>query len=147
MAKRPRMAREEARERAVYVAGETAAATSEGVEEAGRTIREGVADAAEEARRMGDGVTAVMQCGGIMAGAAQSVSREWLEYAQGALRRNVEGMTHLARCRTFRELVDAQSGRLVEELDELMQSSRRMQQCMFDAAQDATTRMEDGGRR
>ena len=118
-----------------------------GLERADETLRRGGEEIAEQAVRAGEGLGVVMQSGAILAGAALAVSQEWLNYAQAATRRNVEAMTGLARCRTMRELIDAQSGRLVEEMGEFMQSSRRASERMLAAAQDAVGAVGEGARR
>lgn len=118
-----------------------------GLERADEALRRGGEDVAEQAPRAGEGLGVVMQSGAILAGAAQAVSQEWLNYAQAATRRNVEAMTGLARCRTMRELIDAQSGRLVEEMGEFMQSSRRASERVLAAAQDAAGAIGEGARR
>ena len=140
MAKRPRGETEEAIERG-------AQAAEEGVGRADEAMRRGVEDAAEQARQAADGLGAVMQSGAILAGAAQTASQEWLSYAHGAALRNIQAMGSLARCRTMRELMEAQSGRFAEEMDEFMQSSRRISERMLAAAQDAAGAIGDGGRR
>lgn len=129
------------RESAVETAAETAI---EAGERAGRQARNAATDAGEQARRVTERLSAVMQCGPIFAGAAQSVSQDWLSYAQGALRRNVQGMTSLTRCRTIRDLVDAQNERFAQEMDEFVQISRRASERMLGAARDAASRIDEG---
>lgn len=112
-------------------------------EEFGRTAREAAGEAAQQARRVADQFNVAMQCGTILAGAAQSVSREWLNYCQGAMRRNVQGFSDLARCRTIGELVEAQNERFAQELDEFMESSRRASEQFLSAARDAASRIDE----
>lgn len=139
MAKRPRG---EPRE-----PGEASGGVQAGLEQADESLRRSGEEVGEQARRAGEGLGAVMQSGAILAGAAQTVSQEWLNYAQAATRRNVEAMTSMARCRTMRELIDAQNDRLIEEMGEFMQSSRRISERVLAAAQDAAGAIGDGARR
>lgn len=111
-----------------------------------RGAREAGAEAAQQARRVADQFNVVMQCGTILAGAAQSVSQEWLNYAQGAMRRNVQGLSDLTRCRTIRDLVDAQNERFVQEMDQFVESSRRASEQFLNAARDAATRIDESAR-
>jgi hypothetical protein len=116
-------------------------------EKADEAMRRGLDEAAEQARRATDGLGAVMQSGAILAGAAQTASQEWLSYAQGAALRNMQAMGSLARCRTMREVMAAQSGRFAEEMDEFIQSSRRISGRMLDAAEHAAGAIGESGRR
>lgn len=140
MAKRPRGEMDETIERG-------AQAAEEGGARADEALRQGVENVAEQARQATDGLGAVMQSGAILAGAAQTASQEWLSYAHSAALRNIQAMDSLARCRTMREVMEAQSGRFAEEMDEFVQSSRRISGRILDAAQDAAGAIGDGARR
>ena len=70
-------------------------------------------------------------------GPAQTAGREWLAYFQGAAFRNVRTMSQLARCRTMREVMEAQSKRLSEEFGEFAECSRRIYERLLNAGEDA----------
>ena len=50
-----------------------------------------------------------MQAGGVLASGFQSILREWADYAQSAVQRNVDGVNSLMRARTVQDLASAQS--------------------------------------
>jgi hypothetical protein len=118
-----------------------------GMEAASETARQGVEQASEGVRYAADGFAAVMRLSSLMAGATQTVSQEWFAYTQAALRRNVEGMGELARCRSFGDLLESQNDLLKRQLDELAQSSARMSDRLMSAAQEAAREIDEASPR
>jgi hypothetical protein len=158
MAKKPRLeagtaigAAQEAIDRADRMSEEAGNAAREGmqggVRAANDAAQEGLQHASEGVGYAVDGFAAVMRLGSLMAGATQTVSQEWFAYTQAALRRNVEGMSELARCRSFGDLVESQNDLLKRQLDELAQSSARVSDRLMSAAQEAARQINEASPR
>jgi hypothetical protein len=79
----------------------------------------------------------LMQVGGVLAGGFQSILREWADYAQTAVRRNVDGVNSLMHAHTLQDLASAQSDLLVSELQLLLDSSVKISEVTAHLARDA----------
>ena len=60
-------------------------------------------------RQASQNLEAITETGSVLIRGFQDVSREWLEMMQERLRKNAEGMTKLARCRTLPDFAAVQS--------------------------------------
>jgi hypothetical protein len=85
----------------------------------------------------------LMQVGGVLAGGFQSILREWADYAQTAVRRNVDGVNSLMHARTLQDLASAQSDLLVSELQLLLDSSVKISEVTAHLARDAAQGIGD----
>ena len=85
----------------------------------------------------------MMQAGGVLAGGSQSILREWADYAQSAMQRNIDGVNSMMRARTLQDLVSAQSDLLTSEIQLLLNSSVRISEATTRFARDAAQCIND----
>ena len=97
----------------------------------------------EVARHAQQNLEVLMQAGGVLAGGFQSILREWADYAQSAVQRNVDGVNSLMRARTVQDLASAQSDLLASELRLLLDSSVRISEATARLARDAAQGIND----
>lgn len=81
---------------------------------------------------------AVAQSSTTLARGLQDVSREVVTRTQQRLQRNLEGLHALARCRSLRDLVEVQSSLLRENLEQTIESNRRIAELTVQMADAAT---------
>ena len=97
----------------------------------------------EVTRHAQQNLDVLMQVGGVLAGGFQSILREWTDYAQSAVQRNVDGVNSLMRARTVQDLASAQSDLLASELQLLLDSSVRISEATARLARDAAQGIND----
>ena len=97
----------------------------------------------EVTRHAQQNLDVLMQAGGVLAGGFQSILREWTDYAQSAVQRNVDGVNSLMRARTVQDLASAQSDLLASELQLLLDSSVRISEATARLARDAAQGIND----
>ena len=97
----------------------------------------------EVARHAQQNLEVLMQAGGVLASGFQSILREWADYAQSAVQRNVDGVNSLMRARTVQDLASAQSDLLASELRLLLDSSVRISEATAHLARDAAQGIND----
>jgi hypothetical protein len=97
----------------------------------------------EVARHAQQNLEILMQAGGVLASGFQSILREWADYAQSAVQRNVDGVNSLMRARTVQDLASAQSDLLASELRLLLDSSVRISEATAHLARDAAQGIND----
>jgi hypothetical protein len=66
------------------------------------------------------------EAGNILARGFADISREWFSLMQAQLRRNVDGFTALARCRSMPDFIECQNGLMRDRLQETVDGVRRM---------------------
>jgi len=80
----------------------------------------------------------------------QEVSREWLELTRERRRKNAEGMTKLTQCRTLPDLAAVQSDLARDNLNQIIDLTRRIaersMQVADEAAKTITAETGKGGR-
>ena len=86
-------------------------------------------------------VERIVQSGTVIAGAMQSISREYLELAQRGVHQNIESMDRLLSCRTPHEFLTAQSDLVRNSMEEFIQSTRRIAEISLKMANDAADKM------
>ena len=84
----------------------------------------------------------IVQSGTAIAGAMQSISREWLAFAQKRMHENIDSVDHLVSCRTPQELFTAQSDLVRNNIDDFIQSTRRVAELSLQMANEAAEKME-----
>jgi len=135
-----------------------AEATRSGAREAANQTEEAVRAGAEGVRRVTEEFTkafgftaqhpdltrqatrnleAITETGSVLARGFQEVSREWVELAQHRLQKNAEGLTRLAQCRNLQDLAAVQTEIVRENLQEMIDNSRRIAERSMQVAQDA----------
>ena len=85
----------------------------------------------------------LMQVGGVLVGGFQSILREWADYAQSAVQRNVDGVNSMMRARTVQDFASAQNDLLASELRLLLDSSVRISEATARLARDAAQGIND----
>ena len=65
------------------------------------------------------------------------MSREWLEVMQERLRKNAEGMTKLAQCRTLPDFAAVQSDLARDNLNQIIDLTRRIAEQSMQVADEA----------
>jgi phasin family protein len=84
---------------------------------------------------------ALVQSGSIIAGGMQSISREMFEVAHNRLEQNLRRADSLISCRTPQELVTAHSEFVRENLEDFVQSTRRIAEISMQMADETARRV------
>jgi phasin family protein len=84
-----------------------------------------------------------VQSGTIFAGGWQSISREWFELARKRMEQNMHRAEQLATWRTPQEMLAAQSDLVRDNLEDFVQSTRRIAEISMQMADEAVRRMSD----
>ena len=86
-------------------------------------------DSADEvARTSSRNLQAVTDSGAVLARGLQDISQEWMTFAQGRLRQNLDGFNRLAGCRSLQDVVQVQSDLARTGLEETINSTRTIAQ-------------------
>jgi phasin family protein len=80
----------------------------------------------EMARRSAQSIEAVTQASTVMTRSLQDLSRELITLAEEHLRRNVDALGAMSRCRSIQELIALQSEFLRDNLQHTLESTRRV---------------------
>ena len=91
-------------------------------------------EAAEQSSR---NIQAVAECSTVLARGAQDISREWLDWAQHRFQQQLEGLNALLRCRTPQDFVALQSDQVRQNLELLIESTRRIAERSVQLAEEA----------
>src|SRR3954462_10843057 len=117
-------------------------ATSQGFRNASDQFARALGYSGEEgerlARQSGQDVDAITKCGTVLTQAYQDTSRDWYGLAQRQLRRNLEGLSKLAHCRSVQEFATVQSGLIRESLQHVVEGSRSIAENSLKAVNDAS---------
>jgi hypothetical protein len=81
---------------------------------------------------------AVAQSSTVLSRGLQEVSREVVTRSQHRLQRNLDGLQALARCRSMTDLVEVQSSLLRDNLEQTLESSRRLAELTLQMTDEAT---------
>jgi phasin family protein len=85
----------------------------------------------------------IVQSGTILASGMQNISREWVDFARKRMQQNLNHADALANCRTPQELWAAQSDLVRDNLEDLVQSTRRIAELSMQMADEAVRKMGD----
>jgi hypothetical protein len=96
------------------------------------------ASADEMARQSSQTVEAVTQYGAVLAKGVQEISREWVKLAGDRLQRNLEGLKELAHCRTLPEVISLQTRLARENMELMLNNSRRIAVLSLQVASEAS---------
>ena len=88
-------------------------------------------------RQASQNLEAITETGSVLIRGFQDVSREWLELMQERLRKNAEGMTKLAQCRTLPDLAAVQSDLARDNLNQIIDVTRRIAERSMKVADEA----------
>ena len=104
-------------------------------------------EANEAVQQCSQNAQAVAECTTVLAQGVQDISREWLDWAQKRMLRQLEGFDALLRSRTPQELIAAQSDIVRGNLELMLDTSRRIAERSLklaeEAAQKVTVEAED----
>ena len=89
------------------------------------------------ARRSSQNVEAVAEASRVLAQGLQDISREWISLAQERLTKNLDGLNALARCRSVPDFVAVQSGLVRDNLQQMIDNSRRVAEVSVRVADEA----------
>lgn len=99
-------------------------------------------DGAEQATRQTTrNMQAVAECGRVLAHAYQDVARELLEHGRDRLQKNLDGFNALMHARTPQDIVAAQSDLVRDNLEDMLQESRRVSEIMLTSVDQAMGRI------
>jgi phasin family protein len=101
---------------------------------------EGAQQATEQSSR---NLESIVQSGTILADGMQSISRELLDFARKRVEQNLHRVDALASCRTPQEMMAVQSDLVRDNLEDLVQSTRRIAEISMQMADEAVRRMSE----
>jgi len=84
-----------------------------------------------------------VQSGTVIAGAMQNISREMIDFTRKRVEQNLQRVDALANCRTPQEILAAQSDLFRDNLEDFVQSMRRISEISAEMADEAARRMSD----
>jgi phasin family protein len=122
------------------VASQLAERSMEGLGRAFGIAGENAGQTAEQSSR---NLECIVQSGTIFAGGMQNISREMLELTRTRIEQNLRRVDALANCRTPQEFLAAQTDLVRDNLENLVQSTRRIAEISMQAADEAARRMSD----
>lgn len=96
--------------------------------------------AAEQSSR---NLESIVQSGTILAGGMQSISMELMNFARKRMEQCMHRVDALASCRTPQEVVAVQSDLMRDNLEDIIQSTRRIAEISTQMADEAVRRMND----
>ena len=85
----------------------------------------------------------IVQSGTVIAGAMQNISREMFEFTRKRVEQNLHRVDALINCRTPQEILAAQSDLMRDNLEDFVQSTRRISEISMEMADEAARRMSD----
>ena len=104
-------------------------------------------EAQELTRQSSENVGAVSQASTVLASGLQGASREWFGLARERLAKNIEAFGRLARCRSPQDLIVVQSDLARDNIQQAIETSRRVGQVSLRIAQDAAGILQTEARR
>lgn len=99
--------------------------------------------AEETARQSSRNIEAIAETSTVLAQGYQDISREWSNLVQNRFQRNLNGFNELWRCRTLPDLAAVQSRLLRENLELLVNNSRRLAEMSVQVADQATQKIAE----
>ena len=126
-------------------------------------LRSGMTSVSESARRFTDQVTQaygfsgekreelthqtsqnlemISEAGALLTRGFQDVSRAWFNLMQERLQKNLDGFNALARCRSVPDFLAVQSGLIRDNLEQTIESTRRIAEVSSEVASEAKQTM------
>src|SRR5919199_4126210 len=91
----------------------------------------------ETVQQSSQNIQAIAECTTVLAQGVQDISREWLDWAQKRMQRQLEGFDAVLRSRTPQDLIAAQSDLVRGNLELLLDTSRRVAERSRQLAEEA----------
>jgi hypothetical protein len=124
--------------RAAEAARENIESAVQGFQRATEQLTQAAGPEAQElTRQSSENVGAVSQVSTVLASGLQGASREWFGLARERLAKNIEAFGRLARCRSPQDLIIVQSDLARDNIQQAIETSRRVGQVSLRIAQDA----------
>ena len=98
--------------------------------------------AEELARQSSHNIEAVSQASTVLVRGFQEVSHEVFELAQERLKKNTEALSRIAQCRSVQDFVAVQSELVRDNLQQLLDATRRVAEVSLRSAEEATKTIE-----
>jgi phasin family protein len=86
-------------------------------------------------------VDAIVETSSVLTQGMDSISREWFEFARKRVEQNLSHLNDLARCRTPHHFAAVQSEMLRDNIEDLLQSTRRVAEISARLAEEAMGKM------
>jgi hypothetical protein len=77
-------------------------------------------------RQSARNMESILHSSAILADGVQTISREWLTFAQNRAERNMERLEALTSCRSVQDLIAAQTDLVRDHLEDLLQTTKRV---------------------
>ncbi len=100
--------------------------------------------AEQAARQSSQNLDVLLQCSTVLAHGFQTISCEWMSYAQGSMQRNVEGLSAILRSRNPRDAMAAQSELLKQNMEGLLNGGAKIAQLSAEVANEAVQKITAG---
>ena len=100
--------------------------------------------AEQAARQSSQNLDVLMQCSTVLAHGFQTISREWMSYAQWSMQRNVEGFSAILRSRNPRDAMAAQSELLKQNMEGLLNGGAKIAQLSAEVANESVQKITAG---
>ncbi|MFZ1895078.1 MAG: phasin family protein [Rhodoplanes sp.] len=97
-------------------------------------------EAHKAAQKSSDNIDAIVHSSAVLAEVAQSISREWANFARERMEQNFTRFDALLRCRSPQDFTAVQSELLRDNLESFLQCARRIAEKSMQMAEEATKR-------
>jgi phasin family protein len=104
-------------------------------------------EAQQAAQQSSRNFGAIMQSSMVLSQGAQNISREWFDFARKRMDENLNLLEALTRCRTPQDIAAVQSNVVRDNLEDLLQSTRRIADISVRIADEAVRKIADGADR
>jgi len=124
--------------RAAEAARENIESAVQGFQRATEQLTQAAGPEAQElTRQSSENIGAVSQASTVLASGLQEASREWFGLARERLAKNIEALGRLARCHSPQDLIVVQSDLARDNIQQAIETSRRVGQVSLRIAQEA----------
>jgi hypothetical protein len=121
--------------------------TGRSADELGRTFPTANPISGEDARKSAEqstrNVDAVLDSGTVLAKGVEDVTREWFDFARGRVEHNLASFAEFARCRSPQHVAALQSELMRNNMEGLLQISRKVAEISVRVAEDAMGKVKD----
>ncbi len=119
--------------------------TARSADEVGRVLGIGGDEAEKAADHVSGNIGAVAQSANVVARGARAMSREWVDLVRHSTERSLDHVGAMMRCRSPQELVTVQTDLLRDNVEALMDGTRRIAEIALRTADDASRHVNGKG--